>query len=169
MAGLQKNQMVCSIRRFSRRFEQFNASLITKRFIEMDRTGKFTGRRSDWLVLSGWSGLIFKTMIATIILRCPLTCHNFNFLSLSWRVEIKLAFASLSLIWKFWWLHWGDHVLLKVVVAVVQLVSVIDSPVQLFICNFISLLFVFCQSVRKYNRSKFESFKTRENKNVYVL
>ena len=118
---------------------------------------------------TGWFGPIFKTMIATIILRCPLTCHNFNFLSLSWRVEIKLAFASLSLIWKFWWLHWGDHVLLKVVVAVVQLVSVIDSPVQLFICNFISLLFVFCQSVRKYNRSKFESFKTRENKNVYIL
>ena len=162
MAGLQKNQMVCPIRQFSRRFEQFNTGLITKRFIEMNRTGKFTDR-------TGWSGPVFKTMIATIILRCPLTCHNFNFLSLSWRVEIKLAFVSLSLIWKFWWLHWGDHVLLKVVVAVVQLVSVIDSPVQLFICNFISLLFVFCQSVRKYNRSKFESFKTRENKNVYIL
>ena len=38
-----KNWTVCPVWRFNRRFEQFNAGLTTKRFIEMNRIEKFTG------------------------------------------------------------------------------------------------------------------------------
>ena len=42
-----KNRTVCPVRRFDRWFERFNAGSTTKRFFEMDRTGKLTGRRFD--------------------------------------------------------------------------------------------------------------------------
>ena len=42
-----KNQTVCLVWRFNRRFERFNVGLITKWFIEMDRIGKFINRRFD--------------------------------------------------------------------------------------------------------------------------
>ena len=58
MTGLQKTG-----RRSNRRFEPFNAGLITKRFIE--RTESDSSPVDGWTGPTGRSGPVFKTMIKT--------------------------------------------------------------------------------------------------------
>ena len=63
MTGLQKTGRVYPVRRSNRRFERFNAGLITKRLIE--RTEPDSSPVGGWTGPTGRSGPVFKTMTNT--------------------------------------------------------------------------------------------------------
>lgn len=58
-----KNWTGHPVRRFNRRFERFNAGLISKRFIE--RTEPDSSPVDGWTGRTGRSGPVFKTMVKT--------------------------------------------------------------------------------------------------------
>ena len=61
MTGLQKTGRVYPVRRSNRRFERFNAGLITKQFIEQIEPD--SSPVDGWTGPTGRSGPVFKTML----------------------------------------------------------------------------------------------------------